>query len=325
MKNHKFTDIDLFANIPNKENFTNPVVTIGSFDGVHRGHKKIIQKLLERSTERKGDSIVLTFETHPRTFLNPEIALKIITTNEEKADLLRAEGVDHILMLRFSREMADLHALDFYNQLLIGKLGIKDIIIGYDHVFGKNKEGGIELLQKLGKRTGIGVYQVEEVLEGGRAISSTWIRDEISKGNIGKANAMLGWNYYITGYVVHGEGRGRMLGFPTANVQPNSDNKIIPADGVYAVTVSIEGVAEKRGMLNVGTNPTFDGKRRTIEVNIFDFDADLYGTEITVNFCERIRDERKFNGIEELKKQLNADRQKVIELIPRSACADSSL
>ena len=308
--------MDLFANIPGKEKFNNPVVTIGSFDGIHLGHKKIINKLLEKANERKGDSIVLTFETHPRTFLNPEIALKIITSNQEKEDRLKKEGVDHILLLQFSREMADLNAMDFYNQLLINKLGVKDIIIGYDHTFGKNREGGIELLRELESRTGLGVYQVSEELVDGRAISSTWIRHEITIGNVAKAKELLGWEYDITGYVVRGEGRGStLLGYPTANVQPNNESKIVPADGAYAVTVNIEGFPEKKGMLNIGTNPTFEGKKRTIEVNIFDFDADIYGKEITVCFHERIRGEQKFGNFEELKKQLNEDKRKAAEIL----------
>ena len=312
MSHRVFAGSGLFENIPGRESFRNPAVTIGSFDGVHIGHRKIIDALLERAQKNEGDSIVLTFETHPRLFLNPEYSLKLITTNDEKTDILKSLGIKHSLMLRFSREMADLSALDFYNSLLIHKLGVKDIIIGYDHAFGKDREGGIELLQKLGAENGINVEQVQEELIDGKAVSSTWIRDELAEGNTAFANKLLGRAYSISGYVVRGDGRGKLLGYPTANIQPGNDKKIIPADGVYAVTVLAGGFPnELPGMLNVGTNPTFDGKKRTIEVNIFDFNADLYGKEITVFFHERIRGENKFNGVEALKAQLQLDMQNV--------------
>ena len=313
---HKIlTNAELFENIPDRENFTNLAITIGSFDGVHIGHRKIIDALLKRTQEKGGDPVVITFETHPRLFLNPEYALKLITTNDEKADILKSIGIKQMLMLRFSREMANLSARDFYNSLLIEKLGVKDIIIGYDHAFGKDREGGIELLKKLGAENGISIEQIEEELVDDRAVSSTWIRDELAEGNTAFANSLLGRAYSISGYVVRGEGRGKLLGYPTANVQPDNDKKIVPADGVYAVKVLVDGFSkEQSGMLNVGTNPTFDGKKRTIEANIFDFNADLYGKEITVFFHERIRAEKKFNGIEELKAQLKIDMQSVKEI-----------
>ena len=311
--NHRIlANTGLFENIPGRENFVNPVVTIGSFDGVHTGHRKIINALYERAQEKGGDSIVITFETHPRFFLNPEYALKLITTNDEKTDILKSMGIKHVLMLRFSREMADLSAMDFYNGLLIQKLGVKDIIIGYDHAFGKDREGGIELLQKLGAENEINVERIEEELVDGKTVSSTWIRDELAEGNMAFVNRLLGRAYSISGYVVRGEGRGRLLGYPTANVQPGNDKKVVPADGVYAAAVLIDGFSkELPGMLNIGTNPTFDGKKRTVEGNIFDFNADLYGKEMTVFFYERIRGEIKFNGIEELKTQIQIDMQSV--------------
>jgi len=312
LSNGTLTTAGLFENIPDGKNFINPVVTIGSFDGVHIGHKKIINALFNRAREKGGDPIVITFETHPRLFLNPEYSLKLITTNDEKTDILKSMGIKQVLMLRFSREMADLSALDFYNSLLIQKLGVKNIIIGYDHAFGKDREGGIELLQKLGDENGIDIEQVEEELIDGRAVSSTWIRDELAEGNTVFANRLLGRAYSIGGYVVRGEGRGRLLGYPTANIQPGNDKKIVPADGVYAVTALVDGFSkELPGMLNIGTNPTFDGKKRTIEVNIFDFNADLYGKEMTIFFHERVRGENKFNGVDELKAQLKIDMQSV--------------
>jgi riboflavin kinase/FMN adenylyltransferase len=250
--------------------------------------------------------------------LNPEYALKLITTNQEKIDILKNMGIKHVLMLRFSREMADLHALDFYNKLLIEKLGVKEIIIGYDHAFGRDREGGIELLQKLGAGNNIGIMRINEELAGTRAVSSTWIRDELAAGNVAFANKLLGWPYSITGYIVRGESRGgTLLGYPTANVQPNNEKKVLPSDGAYAVTVLLEGLPEKYGMLNIGTNPTFQGKRKTIEVNIFDFYADLYGKEITVRFHERIRGEKKFSGIDELKKQLGLDKKAAVDIFEK--------
>jgi riboflavin kinase/FMN adenylyltransferase len=316
---HKIlTDADLFANIPGRESFKKPVVTIGSFDGVHIGHKKIIDAVLEQSAQQGGDSVVVTFEMHPRLFLNPEYALSLITTNQEKIDILKNMGIKHVLMLRFSREMANLHALDFYNKLLIEKLGVKEIIIGYDHAFGRDREGGIELLQKLGAENNIGIMRINEELSGTRAVSSTWIRDELAAGNVAFANKLLARPYSITGYVVRGESRGgTLLGYPTANVQPNNEKKVVPSDGAYAVTVLLEGLPEKYGMLNIGDNPTFQGKRKTSEVNIFDFYADLYGQEITVRFHERIRGEKKFSGIDELRKQLALDKKAAVEIFEK--------
>lgn len=304
--------MDLFSNIPDKTHFRNPVVTMGSFDGVHLGHKKIIDAVLKKAEELKGDSIVLTFESHPRLVLNPSLDLKMLTTNEEKIRLLKDMGIDHVLMLKFNREMANLHAMDFYNQLLIDKLNIRDIIIGYDHGFGKNREGGIELLHQLGDSKGIGVQQISEELVDGRPVSSTWIRTETASGNIPLANRLSGRPYFISGTVVHGAARGgKLLGFPTANLQINSPAKILPPDGVYAAKAEIDGMV-KTGMLNIGPNPTFSGQKRTIEMNIFDLDEDLYGKEMTIFFFDKIRGEKKFSGPEELKHQLSADKEQIL-------------
>jgi riboflavin kinase/FMN adenylyltransferase len=305
----------LFSNIPGRENFRNPAITIGNFDGVHLGHQKIIHSLVDKAREMKGDAIVVTFESHPKKVLNPEEAPKILTTNREKIALLTGMGVNHVILLNFSQEMANLNAVDFYERLLIRKLGVREIVIGYDHAFGRNREGTIEFLNDLTADTGIGVKRIDEKIIDGRAISSTWLRAEIINGNFPAANRLLGRPYSLTGTVVRGAGRGKGLGFPTANVEPDDRDKLIPARGVYAVRVDIPGGERKSGMLNIGVNPTFGGIRESIEVNIPDLDMDLYGRELTLHFYEKIREEKRFSGPDELKRQITADRQRVLEIL----------
>lgn len=315
--------MELFDNIPSRA-FRNPSVTIGSFDGVHIGHKKIIAALLAKAAELNGDSIVLTFETHPRTVINPEFSLKILTTNREKTDILRSLGVKHVLMLRFCREMANLTASDFYRRLLVERLGVRSIIVGYDHVFGKDREGGIELLERLGREADMDVLQVSEETIAGEAVSSTRIRRELSFGNIVLANEMLGRPYSFGGSIVGGEGRGgSLLGYPTANIRLD-DKKVVPGDGVYAVSVFLDKDSEKNGMLNIGANPTFEASQRTIEVNIFGLNENLYGREITVHFHEKIRGEIRFSGINELKKQLSADKEHVLNFFSQKAAGSTN-
>ena len=306
----------LFSNIPGRENFTNPAVTIGNFDGVHIGHRKILDALIDRAREVKGDPIVVTFESHPKKVLNPANAPKILTTNREKVALLNGMGIKHVILLNFSQEMANLNAMDFYNHLLIEKLGVNEIIIGYDHAFGKNREGTVELLHELTEKTGIGVQRISEEILDGRPVSSTWLREEITSGNFPMANRLLGRSYSLTGTVVKGAGRGgKLLGYPTANIEPDDVDKILPVDGVYAVYVIMKDGVTKKGMLNIGMNPTFGEGARSIEVNILDFEGDLYGEEITVCFQQKVRDEQRFDGPEELVAQLEKDRLAVIKIL----------
>ncbi len=290
----------------NRGQFPAPVVTIGNFDGVHSGHRRIISTLTEKAAEHSGTPFVLTFRNHPRTVIHPGAICRMITTVEEKQKYLFELGVANIIMLEFTKELSGLTADEFYRGLLIEKLGVKEIVIGYDHAFGKNREGNIDFLNKLSKETGVIITRVNEEKIGNEIISSTILRKEIDCGNMNKVETLLGRKYTLTGKVVKGEGRGKNLGFPTANILPDYEDKMIPGYGVYAVKVYVNNVVCS-GMLNIGNNPTFNAKNRSIEVNILDFKGDLYGNSITVEFVDRIRDEIKFESVDALVEQIRKD------------------
>ncbi len=298
-----------------KGRFKNPVITLGSFDGVHLGHRRIFSMVLNIAREKGGDPIVLTFTTHPRKILTPKTPPRILTTAAEKLKAIRACGIENVIMLEFTADMANMNASDFLNEIVLRKLGIIDFVVGYDHAFGKNREGNFEFLREISKSRGFAVTRVEPKNVGSRPISSSWIRTEIEDGNLKMANALLGRSYGIRGQVSRGAGRGRKIGYPTANILPDDPDKVIPKDGVYAVKVLLEENEMKRGMLNIGTNPTFANTERTIEVNVLDFSGDLYGREIEVEFIDRIRDEQKFGSVEELIRQLENDRKAALEIL----------
>lgn len=307
----------VFNEIPDKKGaFNNPILTIGSFDGVHLGHRRIISTLLNVSRQKGGEPVVLTFDNHPRKILFPGTPPKILTTSKEKIKALGGCGINNIIMLNFTKDMAEMHAIDFLNNIVFDKLGILDIVVGYDHAFGRHREGNIDFLKKLSKEKGFGVTRVDHKDYESRPISSTWIRAEIEDGNITFANKLLGRRYTLFGKVVKGEGRGRKLNFPTANVLPDDPDKVIPKDGVYAVTVDV-GNAKSGGMLNIGTNPTFSNTERTIEVNILDFGRDIYGADIEIEFHERVRDEIKFGSPKDLIKQIKKDQAAITEILSK--------
>lgn len=259
--------------------------------------------------------MVITFSSHPRKVLNPEHPIKIITTSDEKVNAIYNFGIPNIILLNFTHQMAEMHAIDFYNEILIGKLDAKYLVIGYDHAFGKNREGNFDFLAELAASTGVEITKIEEEDRFEHPISSTWIRKEIESGNIVKANMLLGWRYTLSGTVVEGKGRGRELGFPTANIHPLHQEKIIPGDGVYAVRVILEDGTKKKGMLNIGSNPTFSGESRTIEVHIFDYNEMIYNSILTLEFYNKIRNEVKFKTKEQLIEQLAKDRSSVLQLL----------
>ncbi len=298
----------IFRDIPGNAPFTSPVLTIGNFDGVHMGHRRIVSALLSEARHTSGEAVVLTFAEHPRKIITPETPPRILTTAEEKVDALGALGVGNIILLEFTREMASMSAERFVEEVILRKMGVVHVVMGYDHAFGKDRRGTFELLHGLSRRRGFGVTRVEPRNFYSRPISSSWIRGEIEDGNIAMASALLGRNYTISGEVIRGAGRGRALGFPTANLMPSHRDKVVPKDGVYAVRVMLEGPGVMRGMLNIGANPTFAMAERSIEVNIFDFDGDLYGKEIGIEFCSRLRDEKKFDSVDALVEQIRRDR-----------------
>lgn len=299
----------IYHNIPDNKNlFKNPVVTIGNFDGVHKGHQKIFSTLLSVAGRVRGDAVVITFSSHPRKVLNPESHIQIITTSEEKVNAIFNMGIDNIILLHFTPEMANMTAREFYNDILITKIDIRELVIGYDHAFGKDRQGTMEYVSMLCSESGIGLTRVEEEMVESQPVSSSWLRKELEKGNFPVAEKLLGRRYNMSGTVVRGAGRGRTLGFPTANIHLDDTDKLVPAKGCYSVIVTLMNGARYRGMLNIGSNPTFSQGGCNIEVNIFDFNENIYDSRITVEFVERIRDEVPFSSPEKLVEQLNKDR-----------------
>jgi riboflavin kinase/FMN adenylyltransferase len=310
----KKSELMIYNEIPeNNGLFANPVVTIGNFDGLHTGHRKIIKELVSSSIKHNGVPIVITFKNHPRTLFQPESPCRIVTTAEEKQRILHSLWVNNIIMLQFTRELSNLTADQFYNDLLIDRLKMKEIVIGHDHAFGKNREGNIDYLMKLSEKTGIIVTRIEEEIFSDKVVSSTFLRDEIDKGNMEVVATLLCMRYSLTGKVIKGAGRGKGLGFPTANILPDNPDKIVPANGVYAAGIKFNDNSVYYGMLNIGYNPTFDGKEKSIEINIFDFNKDIYGETVAIEFFKRIRGEIKFNSVDSLIKQIKSDEIQIKE------------
>jgi riboflavin kinase / FMN adenylyltransferase len=300
--------MNIIRGVPEQGSLHSPVITLGSFDGVHLGHRRIFSMVLNIARQKGGDPAVITFTSHPRKVLTPKTPPKILTTVDEKIRVIGECGIENVFLLDFTPEMAAMNAADFFNEFVHKRLRVIDMVVGYDHAFGRNREGNFEFIKELSKTRGFGVTRVEPKNFYSRPISSTWIRTEIEDGNINLANQLLGRRYGLRGSVGGGAGRGRTLGFPTANIVPEDPDKIIPKDGVYAARAHLDGGPSFGGMLNIGTNPTFNGSDRTIEINLFDFSGDLYGRTMEIEFIERIRDEQRFSGPDELVKQLERDR-----------------
>ena len=298
------------------------IATIGFFDGVHLGHCHLINMLKKVARERSVQSCVITFDRHPRQVVQPEWCPDMLTTLDEKTQLLKATGIDRCEVLHFDREMASQSARDFMLHTLKELLGVSILVTGYDNRFGHNRSEGFEDYVRYGKEIGIEVIQGEELTVGSHNVSSSSIRRMLKEGNIEDATRCLGHEYQLTGTVVAGEHIGRTIGFPTANIRPNDSSKLIPANGVYAVDVWSESeedysksevITRRRAMLNIGTRPTFDGKATTIEVHIPDFKGNLYGKTLTISFISKIREERRFDSPEALVEQLNKDLDIIIK------------
>lgn len=282
----------------------NAVVTIGNFDGVHLGHREIFRKLKSSAKEIGGVSVVITFDPHPLKVVPSTRTISLINTLDEKITLIEASGIDFLLIINFDPAFAAMSAADFVERILVGKIGLKRLIIGYDYAFGKQREGNVSLLKKLGLQFTFDVEELLPISDGSIIYSSSLIREMIADGAVAEVVRYLGRNFSIAGRVVHGANRGKALGFPTANIA--TDKELIPADGVYAVKVKIEDRLYDAAC-NIGFNPTFDSVRKTIEVFIFDLDEDLYGKEIRVYFFERLRSEQRFDSINELAAAITAD------------------
>ena len=293
----------------------NAVVTIGTFDGVHIGHRKIISGIKEIADSIGGETVILTFFPHPRMILHPEDeSLKLITTITEKAALMEDLGVDHLIITPFSRDFSNQTAESYIRDVLVNKIGTKKIVIGYDHRFGKDRQGGFEDLQRLGPVYGFDVVEIPEQDINEVAISSTRIRNALLNGEIDLANSFLGYPFFITGTVIRGDQIGRQLGYPTANIVVEEKYKLIPTDGIFAVTVTVAGESYK-GMAYIGSRPTVNGLTRNIEVNIFDFDQEIYNQAIRIEFHHYVRGDVKFASLDELKVQLARDKEDVLALL----------
>jgi riboflavin kinase/FMN adenylyltransferase len=304
----------VYNNIDEFTAVNNAVVTIGTFDGVHIGHRKIISGIKELAESTGGETVILTFFPHPRMILHPEDeSLKLITTIAEKAELMERLGVDHLIITPFSRDFSNQSAESYIRDVLVNKIGTKKIVIGYDHRFGKDRQGGFEDLQRLSSVYGFDVVEIPEQDINEVAISSTRIRNALLSGDIHLANAFLGYPFFITGKVVRGDQIGRQIGYPTANIVVEEKYKLIPGDGIFAVTVIVSDQKYK-GMAYIGSRPTVNGLTRNIEVNIFDFNEEIYNQTIRMEFHHYIRGDVKFSSLDELKVQLAQDKVDVLSL-----------
>ena len=299
--------MNVYNNIIELPAFKKAVITIGTFDGLHDGHRKIISQLKEVAQNINGTTVVITFFPHPRHVLsNTENKVFILNTLEEKIALLQAEGIENLVIVPFTNEFSSMDAEAYISDFLVNSFHPHTIIIGYDHRFGKNRTGNFELLKEGEKKYGYEVVEITAQQLNDIAISSTKIRQKLSEGDVTAANSLLGYAYFFSGKVVKGDQLGRTIGFPTANLEIAEQEKLIPGNGVYAVDVMIKDIKLK-GMMNIGFRPTVGGIVRKIEVNIFDFNEDIYDQNITVSLKKKLRDEKKFNGLDELKLQLGKD------------------
>jgi riboflavin kinase/FMN adenylyltransferase len=304
-----YHDIELFQQVPN------PVVTVGTFDGVHIGHQQIFHIMAEEAKKIGGETIVVTFYPHPRLVIHPDSKnLKFITTQERKYEIISRSGIDHLVIIPFTRDFSHLSSGEFVKRYLVDKIHVQKMIVGYDHHFGKGRLGGFNELKGFGKINGFEVMEVPAMLIDGHPVSSTKIRNALMEGNVRLANSLLGYDYSISGKVVYGNRIGRTIGFPTANIEIEDEYKLISAVGVYACMVDLHGRIYK-GMGNIGYRPTIEKGGLTIEVNLFDFDEDIYGERITIYFLERIRDEVKFESIGALRQQLTIDKARVLAIL----------
>ena len=290
------------------------IITIGTFDGVHKGHQKILKKLIKESSKLNLESIVLTFFPHPRIVLNPNSPLKLINTIDERSSLFENSGIDTLITHPFDKNFSELSPEEFVKNILVNKLNIKKILIGYDHRFGKNRTAGIKDLKKLGLKYNFNVIEISAEEQNNISISSTKIRNSIIEGNIRKANSFLGYDFSLKGKVIKGNKIGRTIGFPTANLEINEEYKLIPKNGVYLIYTKFEKQVFF-GMMNIGVKPTLKFKKESIEVNLFDWEKDIYGEFIEVFFLDYIRDEKKFDSLIELTHQIKIDKKTCLKLI----------
>lgn len=296
--------------------FRNAVITIGSFDGVHTGHRKILNQMKKVAAAIGGETVIITFFPHPRKVIaSIPGEVKILTTIREKKALLTEAGIDHLVVIPFNHSFAQSSAEDFVEQFLVNQFHPHTVIIGYDHRFGKNRTGDYHLLESMGSRFGFEVKEIDEQMLRESAISSTRVRKDLLQHKVKEANELLGYPYFFEGTVIEGNRMGRTLGYPTANLQIAEEDKLIPANGVYIVSVQLQDPAGtgnllvRSGMMNIGIRPTVDGKNRVIEVHLFDWSDSIYGQTIRVELLDFIREEQKFDSADALRTQIKKDEQ----------------
>ena len=286
------------------------VVTVGTFDGVHRGHQAIIEYLKQRAGEQSGSSTLVSFDPHPRTVVHGE-EVPLLTTVSERADLLEHLGLDRFVIIPFSMDFAQLGPEEYVRDVLVQRIGLQEITVGYDHRFGKERAGDVDLLRDLGEEYGFEVDVIPPQEVDHDVVSSSTIRTLLQEdGAIKEANERLGRPYQLHGVVARGEGRGRQLGYPTANIELQDARKLVPKRGVYATTVTLPDGREQGGMMNIGRRPTFDEMNVTVEVHLLDFEGNLYGETLSVQFLQRLRDEQKFESADALAAQLSEDERR---------------
>ncbi|MDR6567112.1 riboflavin kinase / FMN adenylyltransferase [Chitinophaga ginsengisegetis] len=299
--------------------FRNAIITIGTFDGVHAGHRFIIEQLEQAADTCGGETVIITFDPHPREVLQPKPNnIRLLTTLPEKIALLERAGIDHLVVVPFTKEFSEMPARSYLEDFLVARFKPHTIIIGYDHRFGHNREGGLELLEAEQQQYGFTLIEIPQQVVHDLTVSSTKIRKSLQEGGIRLANELLDYTYFLTGTVVHGDKMGRQLGYPTANLHLTDERKLIPAEGIYAVNAQLSGRSELLpAVMSIGFRPTFNGTDLRLEVHIFDFKEDIYGQELTVHFVEYIRSNLKFDNIDALIVQMDKDSAQAKEILAK--------
>lgn len=296
--------------------FRRAVLTIGTFDGVHLGHRVIVEQLVAKARALDGEAVIITFHPHPRQIVAADRPISLLTSIEERIQLLQSLGVDHLVVIPFTAEFARLSAQDYVHDFLVQRFSPAAIVIGYDHRFGHGREGNFTLLEHLSNQYHFELVEIPARLLNDVTISSTKIREALSGGLLADANKLLGYRYYFAGTVIQGNRLGRTIGYPTANLQLTTPEKLVPGNGVYAVRCRLMSTGQwLDGMMNIGVRPTVDGSRQTIEVNLFDFDQEIYGDQLEVTLYERLRAEQKFSGLDALKAQLALDKETAMAVL----------
>ncbi len=308
--------MQVYNNIAELPVFVRPVITIGSFDGVHEGHVQILKQLVEEAGHIHGTPVVITFFPHPRHILDNQKQVLVLNTPAEKYRLLKKNGINHIVVVPFDKAFSEQSAESYISNFLVGRFHPHTIIIGYDHRFGNERQGDFQLLEKASVNYNFKLREIPKQVLQNVGISSTRIREALLNGDISSANAFLGYSYFLGGTVVPGRKLGRTLGYPTANISLNDGNKLVPALGIYAVKVTCSKIpGQLKGMMSIGTNPTVGGTERTLEVNLFDFDEDIYGSYLEVSFEKKLRNEIHFGSIDKMLVQIGIDKTNALQAL----------